>query len=296
MKKILITGAKGFIGSHLCDHFKEKYQLYGYDFEDLNLLEAETVGEFLKKRHFDVIIHTATLSDTRISPRPQQEVLANNLKMFFNLVGYHHDFGKLIYYGSGAEYGRETLPAKVTEDYFKTVIPQDVYGLSKFIMAQYALTDANVFELIPFAVFGPGEDWRIRFISNACCRQIFGLPITIKQNAVYDYLYIDDLVKITEWFVNQTPSEHRYHLCSGKPYDLYSLAKMIQKFSSEKKEIRVARAGLGRQYSGSNDKLRRLIPDLCLTKMEEAISSTYQWYLKNKALINKNELSFDSQL
>lgn len=294
MKKILITGAKGFIGSHLCKNFKKKYQVFGYDFEDLNLLEAELVGKFLKKERFDVIIHTATWTDTRISPRSQQEVLTNNLKMFFNLVRHRHEFGKLLYYGSGAEYGRETLPAKATEDYFETVIPQDVYGLSKFIMAQYTLTATNVFELIPFAVFGPGEDFRIRFISNACCRQIFGLPITIRQNAVYDYLYIDDLVKITEWFIKRTPPEHRYHLCSGTPYDLYSLAKIIQKFSLRKKEIKVIKPGLGRPYSGSNDKLRRLIPDLRLTKMEEAIFFTYQWYLQNKTLIKKNELSFDS--
>lgn len=294
MKKVLITGAKGFIGSHLAESFKGKYQLYNYDFEDLNLLEMEAVGRFLREERFDVIIHTATWTDTRVSPRPQSEVLTNNLKMFFNLVRCHRDFGKLIYYGSGAEYGRENLPAKVTEDYFKTVIPQDVYGLSKFIMAQYALTSANIFELIPFAVFGPGEDFRIRFISNACCRQIFDLPITIRQNAVYDYLYIDDLVKITEWFVNHTPPEHRYHLCFGKPYDFYSLAEIIQKFSSKKKKIRVRKTGLGLEYSGSNLKLKKLIPGLRLTKMEEAISLTYEWYLKNKAKISKNELSFDS--
>jgi GDP-L-fucose synthase len=214
--------------------------------------------------------------------------------MFFNLVRNREYFGKLIYYGSGAEYGRHNLPPKVPESYFNTVIPDDAYGLSKFIMAQYALTSTNVFELIPFAVFGPGEDWRIRFISNACCRDIFDLPITIIKNVVYDYLYINDLVKITEWFVNNSPPEHRYHVCSGKPHDLYSLAQMVQKHSGKKNKIVVEEPGLGQEYSGDNSKLLRLIVNVQSTKTEEAIAAVYQWYLENKKNINKAELFFNS--
>lgn len=294
MKKILITGFKGFIGSHLFKSFKEKFKTHGRDIDTLNLLDAQAVSQYLKKMRFDVIIHAATWSDTRNSNHPPDEVLANNLNMFFNLVRHREDFGKLIYYGSGAEYGRQALPPKTKEDYFNTAIPDSAYGLSKFIMAQYTLTSDNVYELIPFSVFGPGEDWRIRFISNACCRDIFDLPITIKKNVVYDYLYISDLVKITEWFVKNTPLEHRYHLCSGKPYGLYSLAKMVQAYSGKKKEIIIAQDGLGREYSGDNSKLLKLIDNVQFTKMEDAIASLYQWYLENKKRINKDELFFNS--
>lgn len=294
MKKILITGVKGFIGSHLFKDFKEKFETYGHDIDSLNLLDAQAVSQYLKKMRFDVIIHTATWSDSRNSNHSPDEVLANNLNMFFNLVRHRQDFGKLIYYGSGAEYGRETLPPKTTEDYFNSAIPDSAYGLSKFIMAQYTLASTNVFELIPFAVFGPGEDWHIRFISNACCRNIFDLPITINQNVVYDYLYIDDLVKITEWFIQNTPPNHRYHVCSGKPYDLYSLAKMVQEYSGKKKEIIIAQTKLGREYSGDNSKLLRLINNLQFTKMEDALASLYHWYLEHKKSISKDELFFDS--
>ncbi len=295
MKKVLITGAKGFIGSHLVEFLQRRYRIKAYDVDDLDFRQLETVSSFLKKEQFEVIIHTATWSDTRISSHSDNDVLANNLKMFFNLASCQKDFGKLLYFGSGAEYGRQSSLKEVKEDYFGKKIPADAYGLSKFIMAQYTLTSLKIFELIPFAVFGPGEDYRIRFISNAICRQLYNLPITIKKNLVYDYLYIDDLLKIIEWFIQNEPPEHRYNLCSGHPYDLLSLAKLVQKTGKSQKEIKIFKKGWGAEYSGSNEKLQKLIPNLRFTSMEEAISLLYRWYQNHQNLIKKDELFVDSK-
>jgi GDP-L-fucose synthase len=293
MKKILITGSSGFIGSHLSEGYKEKYQIYSHDIKTLNLLDSRAVFEYLEKMNFDVVIHTATWSDRNLANKPI-DVLANNLNMFFNLARNHDCFGKLIYYGSGAEYDRFNLVPKATEDFFNIYIPESAYGLSKFIMAQHTAVSTNIFELIPFAVFGPGEDWRTRFISNACCRDIFDLPITIMKNVVYDYIYVEDLVKITEWFINNTPPEHSYNVCYGQPYDLYSLAQMVQKYSGKGNQIIIQDQGMGHEYSGDNSKLLKLIPDIKFTKIEDAIASVYQWYLANKQYLSKDELSFNS--
>jgi GDP-L-fucose synthase len=160
-------------------------------------------------------------------------------------------------------------------------------------MAQHTLSSVNIFELIPFAVFGPGEDWRIRFISNACCRDIFDLPIIIMKNVIFDFIYIDDLVKITEWFINNTPDQQRYNVCSLKRYDLLSLAQMIQDYSGKKKEIIVQEPGMGVEYSGDNSRLVKLINPR-FTKMDDAIKAIYKWYLDNKVNIKEEELSFDS--
>lgn len=295
MKKILITGSKGFIGSHLAEFLQRRYQIKTYDLDGLDFRQFETVSAFLKREQFEVIIHTATWSDTRVSSHSDNDVLANNLKMFFNLASCQKDFGKLLYFGSGAEYGRQSSLKEVKEDYFGKKIPADVYGLSKFIMAQYTLTSLKIFELIPFAVFGPGEDYRIRFISNAICRQLYNLPITIKKNLVYDYLYIDDLLKIIEWFIRNEPPEHRYNLCSGHPYDLLSLAKLVQKTGKSQKEIKIFKKGWGAEYSGSNEKLQKLIPGLKFTPMDEAISLLYRWYQNHQNLIKKDELFVDSK-
>ena len=53
-------------------------------------------------------------------------------------------------------------------------------------------------ELRLFGVFGRHEDYAIRFISNAICKTLFDLPITLRQNRTFSYLYVDDLGPIVE--------------------------------------------------------------------------------------------------
>jgi GDP-L-fucose synthase len=56
------------------------------------------------------------------------KVLFNNLGCFFNLARCSHDYGKMIYYGSGAEYDKRYYLPKMTEDYFDAHVPVDDYG------------------------------------------------------------------------------------------------------------------------------------------------------------------------
>ena len=89
------------------------------------------------------------------------------------------------------------------EEYFDKYVPSDQYGFSKYLMNKYAQLNSNIYNLRVFSVFGKYEDWRYRFISKACCCAIMDLPIIINQNVVYDFLYIDDLVRLFETAVNK---------------------------------------------------------------------------------------------
>jgi hypothetical protein len=60
----------------------------------------------------------------------------------------------------------------------------------------------------------------VRFISNACCRALKGLPIVLRQDIVFDYLYVKDLVKITMWFIENSARHRAYNVCSGRPVAL----------------------------------------------------------------------------
>lgn len=42
------------------------------------------------------------------------------------------------------------------------------------------------------------------------------MDMSINQNVKFDYLYIDDLCKIVEWFVTNTPKYNYYNVCTGK--------------------------------------------------------------------------------
>jgi len=291
--KIFITGGTGFIGRNLKEQLSNKYEIHAPKSSELDLLDEEKVHEYLNMHAFDIVIHAATWNATRNSPKDLTKVLPNNLRMFFNLARCNKYFGRMIYYGSGAEYDRGHWIPKMKEDYFDTHVPAGDYGFSKYIMAKYAEQSHNIYNLRLFGVFGKYEDWQIRFISNACCKAVWDLPITIKQNVFIDYLYVDDLVKITEWFIRNKPKEKVCNICTGRTYDLLTVAKKVLNASGKKLEIIIYQEGFGKEYSGDNSKMLQEIGGFSFQEIDDSLHELYHWYLTHKEHITLEKLIVD---
>lgn len=292
--KILITGGTGFIAKNLFEQLNSQYSIISCNSKELNLLETLKVFDFIKNNRFDVIIHTATYDAApEHSIKDPEKVLEYNLKMFFNLARCKDYFGKMIYFGSGAEFGRENWIPKMKEDYFDQHVPVDQYGFSKYIMNKYTKLSTNIYNLRLFAVFGKYEYWRVRFISNACCNTVFNLPIVIKQNVLFDYMYIDDLVNITKWFIENSPGERTYNICTGKAFDHLTLAKKILKISRKDIDIVIKNNGLGIEYSGDNSKFMNEVGGYEFKDINSSIEELYNWYLVNKNSIDKEKILLD---
>jgi len=278
-KKILITGGNGFIAKNLLEGLGE-YDILAPNSKELNLLDSKKVFNFIKKHKFDVIIHAATYDAApTFSTKDPNKVLENNLKMFFNITRCEGYFGKMIYFGSGAEFGRENWTPKMKEAKFDKHIPTEwPYGFSKYIMTKYTSLKDNIYNLRLFSVFGKYDDWRYRFISNACCKAVLNMPITLKQNSVLDYLYIKDLVKITKWFIENQPKNNTYNLCSGKVFDCKALAEKINLISSKDLNIEIIDPSKKPEYSGDNTLLLNEIKDFKFTPINKSIESLYNYY------------------
>ncbi len=293
MMKIFITGGSGFIGRNLKEQLNNKYSIFAPSSQELDLLDEAKVKEYLKKHNFDVVIHTATWNATRNSKKDTSKVFESNLKMFFNIARQADLCGKIIYYGSGAAYDMRHYIPRMPESYFDTHVPADEYGFSKYIMAKYTENAKNIYNLRLFGVFGKYEDWEIRFISNACCKAVWDLPITIRQNVYFDYLFIEDLANITDWFINNNPDEKTYNVCTGKAIDLLAFANNVVKISDKDIDVIVKKDGLGREYSGDNSKLLSHIEDYTFSGIDKYIKQLYGWYLEEKNSIDKNLLLVD---
>lgn len=290
--KILITGGNGFIASNLKEQLSEEHQIIACNRLELDLLDTAKVYNYIKRGHFNVVIHTATYDPApKYSTKDPVKVLGNNLRMFFNIARAKDYFGKMIYFGSGAEFSREHWRPKMKESYFDQHVPIDQYGLSKYVMAKQAEQSDNIFNLRVFSVFGKYEDWRYRFISRACCCAIMNRPVIIKQNVRYDFMSIDDLARIVDWFINNKPRERIYNVCSGLAASFVDLAKIVAKVSGKKLAIKIKAPGLGVEYSGDNSRLLNEMGRFKFTQLEESIKSLYAWYSANKRIIKKEELA-----
>lgn len=277
------------MGKNILEQIGSRYEFLVPGHLELDLLDQMAVENFLSQNKFDVVIHAANVGGKR-SEAGMKGVFEANKKMFLNLAEHADKFGKMVFFGSGAEYGKQRPIAKVKESDFGQVKPEDEYGQAKYFASEYIASAENITSLRLFGVFGKYEDCTSRFISNAICRAIFGLPIVMNQNVFFDYLYVHDLVRITDYFISHSSTEKFYNVGTGTPVDLLTVAGMVKKISGKNLEIQIKNPGLNKEYTCDNSLLLKEIPGLQFTSLELAIRDLYEWYEKNQGSINKELL------
>ena len=287
--KILVTGASGFIGKNLAELLASRYEVHAPRRAELDLTDTGAVRDYLAHHRFDTVVHSATGRSNRKTQAP--DLFKNNCRMFFNFARNQHLYGRMLHFGSGAEFG--TRQPRMPEAFFDTCVPTDDYGFAKYIAAKYTETADNIYNLRLFGVFGKYEVWDVRFISNAICRAMYDMPITLRQNVRFDYLYIDDLADLTAWFIENTPKHKTYNVCRGKAYELVELARMVAEASGKNPPIEVQGEGMAPEYSGDNSRMLAETGGFRFRPMEESIRELYTWYDRRKPEIDPGLLRFD---
>lgn len=289
-KKILLTGGNGFIGKNIQGSFlADKYEIIAPRSFELNLLDTACVDEFFEDKNFDAVLHAGVKPGHR-NAKDRTNLFYSNVRMFENLERNKKHFKKFINFGSGAVYDTdfEITEAK-EEEIFKRVGTKD-HDFCKYVEAKQIEHLDNFIDMNIFGIFGKYEDWEIRFISNAICRAIFELPITIRQNRRFSYLWVEDLMPVLDFFIENDVKFKSYNVVPNESTTLFDLAQLIKKVSGKNVEIEVANEGLGLDYTGDNTRLRDEFKDIKFTSMEQSVSALYNYYEKNKSIISKELL------
>lgn len=290
--RVFLTGSNGFIGKNILENLKGKYLFYHPSHQELDLTNAIYVEDFLKSNPVDIVVHAAKIGGTR-RDSDSAEIAEANLRMFFNLARCEKYFKKMIFLGSGAEYDNSRSLSKVKEEDFDIIVPASPFFFYKYVCSKYIEKTDKIINLRLFGIYGKYEDYRLRFISNAIYKSILNLPITIKQNAYFDYLYINDFIKILDYFMQNNVHFKYYNLGTGKSISLLEIAKTINKISRKNLEIRVAKAGFKNEYTCNNSRLKKEIKNLNFVDFELSIKELYAWYGNLKLNLKKQDLFFD---
>lgn len=236
MRKILVTGAAGFIGFHLSKKLLEQgEQVVGLDnlndyydvdlkldrlklienknnfsFNELDLGDQKQMKTLFSKERFQIVIHLAAQAGVRYSLINPHAYLDSNLTGFLNILEgcRHHEVEHLVYASSSSVYGSNTrMPFSI---HHNVDHPVSLYGVTKKANELMAHSYSSLFNLPCtglrfFTVYGPWgrPDMALFLFTKAI---IEGKPIQVFNHGKMkrDFTYIDDIVEGIIRVMNRT--------------------------------------------------------------------------------------------
>ena len=195
--RIAILGARGTVGGFLYNSLKSKYDITGITRDDVDLSSADSVSDYFSKNKFDVVFNAAINPDSRLIA--DIKVAEDNFTMFTNLYNVKNMIGKVIHFASGAEFDQSRSISMAREEDLFTVMPTDPYGMSKNVTSRIAYSTDNWYLLRLFGVFYPTE------LSRRLLPKIKTNQPVILTDKYFDYLNLEDLLPVAEFYINNDP-------------------------------------------------------------------------------------------
>lgn len=227
MDTILVTGAAGFIGFHLCrrlladgrevvglDNLNDYYdvdlkqarleqlrQSPTFKFVKLDLADREGMEALFAQRKPEIVVNLAAQAGVRYSLKNPHAYVETNLAGFVNVLEgcRHHAVRHLVYASSSSVYGLNThMPFSVHEN---TDHPVSLYGATKKANELMAHAYSHLYGLSAtglrfFTVYGPWgrPDMALFLFTRAI---LAGLPIDVFNHGRMqrDFTYVDDIVE-----------------------------------------------------------------------------------------------------
>ena len=180
--KILITGGNGYVAKSLYKSLKDKYNITCITRQDFDLTDSFKTLQFFSNKYFDIVIHTAAVGGSRLTPE-NSSIIDQNLQMYYNLLSCKNKYNKFIYFGSGAEIHN----------------PESPYGLSKRVIAKSISGIENFYNIRVFGVFDENE-WETRFIKT-CIKKYLNKEPMLVQDKKMSFFYMEDLITLVDYHI-----------------------------------------------------------------------------------------------
>ena len=316
-----MTGAAGFIGSHLCrelslqaneviaiDNLSDYYDTSlkkariknlldskGISFSELDICNRSALNALIKESRPDVVVNLAAQAGVRLPLSQVYKYVESNLVGFSNVLQstVSNKVPYFLYASSSSVYGDQAaIPYTESE---QNLHPNSFYGATK--LANELLTPTLIKNsstiargLRFFTVYGPWgrpDMAYFRMIANVVSGSEFNFfgDGSIER----DFTYIDDavnsVIELSKELEKRKPGySDVVNLGGGRPLSMSYLLENINKIS--KAEVK-----FNRQSSNSSDAkktmsdskyIQSLIGSKPETKLEDGIDKTYQWALQSE--------------
>jgi len=223
-KSILITGANGFIGSFLRNHYSNSHKIYAPGHSVLDLTNGESVDKFFDTNHIDIVIHCALVGRDRINA-VDQNLAVQNLEMFTNLWRNRDKFDRLINMGTGNEFDTSKNIHLAPEHELYQHLPKASYGYAKNLIARVIASTPDFYNLRLFGVFHHTESEKRFFkrLFNATDKS----PFRIFQDHYFDFVNLEDLVPVIDAVINRQLNDFDFNIVYKQKHLLSEYAHMF---------------------------------------------------------------------
>ncbi|CDM95876.1 MULTISPECIES: NAD-dependent epimerase [Limnospira] len=258
--KILVTGAAGFIGFHLCQHLLKRGDtvigidnlndyyavslkedriaqlkpLEKFTFYKLDLCDKFGIKNLFSEHQFEAVAHLAAQAGVRYSLQNPYAYIDSNLVGFINVLEgcRHHQIPHLVFASSSSVYGsNKTVPFSVGDyvDY-----PVSLYAATKKANELMAHSYSHLYNIPTtglrfFTVYGP---WyrpdMAMFIFTKAILADQAIPVFNYGNMQRDFTYVDDVVEGVIRVIDKIPQpgSNQAEIQGVKttaPYQIYNI-------------------------------------------------------------------------
>lgn len=316
-RKVLVTGAAGFIGSHLSEKLiKLGYAVTGVDnlstgrisnlngfLESMTFIEGDLLDDGITKKLFkekdiyDCIFHVAAVPSVVRSIDNPVESHKNNIDLSFNLLMLAKEFGvkRFVYSASSSAYGQQTGEFKSES---MSADPLSPYALQKWVGEKYCHYFHSFFGLETIAlryfnVFGPRQNPASmyaavipKFITSA----LLGEPTPVHGDGLQarDFTYVDNVIdaNLKAFYAPITACGKTFNVAMGQSTDLITIIKKLETILQKQIHIEYLpeRPGDIKTSKASIDKIIKEIGYEPLVDLSEGLKRTAD-YIKQSELV-----------
>jgi UDP-glucose 4-epimerase len=308
MKRVLVTGGAGFIGSHLADaylrrgdevvvldslvHGRKENVPAGAEFVELDIRDP-AAADLIRERRFDVVNHHAAQMDVRVSVQDPRFDASVNLDGLLNLLEAAREsgVGKFVFVSSGGVVYGEPEQRPTPEGAPKQ--PESPYGVTKlggeYYLHYYHRVHGMDYVALRYSnVYGPrqdphGEAGVVAIFSTRLLREE---PLTIFGDGeqTRDYVYVGDVVAanllLTDARLPRSSGldDRAFNVGTGRETSVNELAQTLAAASGRTLDARYAAARPGELLHSSLDaaKLRAQGWEP-RTDLRTGLGATYEW-------------------
>lgn len=304
MARVLVTGAAGFMGSHVADHLLAAgHTVWALDdlsggraenvpaeatFVEGSILDQALLEALFDAHKFEYVFHLAAYAAEGLSHFIKRFNYNNNLIGSVNLINLAvlREVRGFVFTSSIAVYGENDLP--MTEDMIPK--PVDPYGIAKYAVEQELAATHQMFGL-PYIVFRPHNVYgerqniadRYRNVVGIFMNQVMqGQPMTVFGNGEQRraFSHVDDVARAIARSID-VPGAYQqvFNIGSDEPHTVNHLAAEIARVFEVQPELQYlpARDEVHEAYSDHAKLARVLGNDTRAIPLEQGLARMGAW-------------------